>query len=425
MNQRYRFVIVSLALIASLSAACGDDDDGSTPTDGGNPDTDGGAPPPTDGGEPAPPVYAVITQVFEAMGQTSYVVLTGDLTRTTTLALHDATELPGRAIGAGPTGGGALYVGGTEGPTITRYDLSQDGTTLEEGDTVSFAGAGVTSIGEYQDQLQFVSETKAYYFDGRSAQMIVWNPSEMTVERAVDLSELVIERALLTFSTNAVRHGEHIVFPLGWRSDVDARIISVAGVLVVDTRDDSFTVARDERCGYVRTAAEGDDGRLYLATEAYGSAVHRVVAANAPAPCLLRLDESWSAFDTSFHVELSTLVGGATAGSLVQSDGATTWIRVLDESAVTVTPETNPRVLASTRAWQWWRITLGPTPTAAVQEIGTSNGSEFLLNVDDHAVIPEFASDRSQTVLRDASDGTPSDANVTVPGLTFSLVRIR
>ncbi|WP_236603821.1 hypothetical protein [Sandaracinus amylolyticus] len=413
-----------MTLLAALSAACGDDDGGVTPTDGGDPGVDGGPPDTQDGSVPADPVYAVITQVFEAAGQTSYVVLTDDLTQTTTLSLDEATEIPGRAIGAGPSGGGALYVGGTEGPTITRYDLSNDGT-LVEGDTVSFAGAGVTSIGEYQDQLQFVSETKAYYFDGRAAQMIVWNPSEMTVERTVDLSELVIERALLTFSTNAVRHGDHIVFPLGWRSDVDARIISVAGVLVVDTRDDSFTVARDERCGYVRTAAEGEDGRLYLATEAYGSAVHRVVAANAPAPCLLRLDEAWTAFDTSFHVELSTLVGGATAGSLVQSDGATTWIRVLDEAAVTVTPETNPRVLASTRAWQWWRITLGATPSASAQEIGTSNGSEFLLNVGDHAVIPEFAADRSQTVLRDASSGTPSDATVTVPGLTFSLVRVR
>lgn len=373
-----------------------------------------------------PPVYALVTQVFAPEGQTSYIALTDSIAKYATITLDSATEYPGRALGAGLTGAGTLYVGGNEGGKVTRYDLARDGRSLVEGPSLSFAGKGISNIGEYQEQFQFVSPTKAYYFDGRTAQMVVWDPSEMTVEGSVDLSQLVMQGALLTFSTNAIRRGNEIAFPLGWRSDVDARIVSEAAVLVVDTTNDSVRVVRDGRCGYVRTAVEGADGRLYLATEAYGSAVHRVVPAKAPAPCMLRLDAAWREFDPGYHVELSTLVGGATAGTLLPGPSKdSAWIRVLDESTTAVSDTTNPRVLASTAAWSWWTLSLTDSPTATPQPLGVSNGSDFLINTDDHAVVPEFAADRSHTVLRDLSTGSPGDSTVTIPGLLFSLVRLR
>jgi hypothetical protein len=154
--------------------------------------------------------------------------------------------------------------------------------------------------------------------------------------------------------------------------------------------------------------------------------VHRIVPNNAPAPCLLRLDASWSAFDATFHVDLGSLVGGATAGNLLPGASPTTaWIRVLDEKTTSVGPETHPRVLASSPAWGWWAVELGDAPKATAMPLGVGNGSDFVLNAADRAVIPEFSSDRSQTVLRDMSTGTPGATTLSVPGLVFSLVRLR
>lgn len=422
------FVLVLATAAAFVPAVACSDEGAGAQVDREGGDAGGGEGPPGSGpdGTPGAPVYAVITQVFAPEGQTSYIALTSDLTTARHVGLEGAVEYPGRGVGAALVGQNALYVGGNESGTVTRFDLSADGRTLTPSGTVGFSGLGVTTIGEYSEQFQFVSPTKAYYFDGRSAQMIVWNPTEMTAERAVDLSSLALAGAIVTFSTNALRRGDEIALPLGWRSDVDARIPSEAGVLLVNTKDDSVRVLRDGRCGYVRTAVQGEDGRLYLATEAYGSAVHRVVPANAPAPCLLRLEPEWTAFDTSFHVPLSGLVGGATAGTLLP--GATpgsAWLRVLDEATTSVGNNTNPRLLASTAAWAWWTITLGDTPVATAQPLGVSNGSDFLLNAEHHALIPEFSGDRSQTSFRDWSEGTPGDSMLSIPGLVFSVARLR
>ena len=85
----------------------------------------------------------------------------------------------------------------------------------------------------------------------------------------------------------------------------------------------------------------------------------------------------------------------------------------------------SPRVLASTPAWAWWSVELGDAPIATAQPLGVSNGSDFVINGEDHGVIPEFAADRSQTVLRDMSNGSPGVTALTVPGLVFSLVHLR
>lgn len=416
------------AALVCFAAAC-------TPTSGSpiddgpsSPSDDAGTLEPTpDGAAPlGPPAWAIVTQVFSPEGETSYLVVADDVTQTRAIDLSTAIEYPGRGVGATLPGSGALFVGGTEGGTVSRYDLTPGGFTLVPGPTVSFANEGVTSFVEYGEQLQIVSPTKAYWFDGRSAQIIVWNPSTMSVLRAIPLPQLVVPNALLTFSTNVVRRGTSIYYPLGWRSDSEARIVSRASVLVIDTGTDEVRVLDDDRCGYVRTSVTGPDGRLYLATEAYGSAVHRVVPQNAPAPCLLRLDASWSGFDPDYYVDLGAVFGGATAGNLVPGhDASRSWIRVLDEGTTTIGPATNPRILASTPAWSWWTIVPGDVPTVAAAPLGVGNGSDFLLNVSDHPLIPEFAIDRSHTVLRDMASGSPGATTLTVPGLVFSLGRLR
>jgi hypothetical protein len=60
--------------------------------------------------------------------------------------------------------------------------------------------------------------------------------------------------------------------------------------------------------------------------------------------------------------------------------------------------------------------------TRWIAALPLSNGSDFTLRAGSAAFIPEFAGDRSQTVLRDISEGTPGNSTLTIPGLTFSLV---
>ena len=97
----------------------------------------------------------------------------------------------------------------------------------------------------------------------------------------------------------------------------------------------------------------------------------------------------------------------------------------LDEAAFPVQASTVPRALASALAWTWKEIELGDAPTLTdVPDAPLGGGSMIPLPAGDRMFVPEFAADRSKTALRDVTDG-PSDRTISVPGLVFSLVRLR
>lgn len=369
------------------------------------------------------PVYAITTQVLTSDDPQSYVVLTDKMDHTEPLSLDQAIELPGRSLGVGIPKSGALFVAGNEGPTVTRYNLTSDGR-LAAGATVSFAGEGVSSIGEYQHQFQFVSESKAYYFDGRTAKAIIWNPKDMTVTGSISLNGIAIEGAIQTFATLPVRLENQVIMPLGWRPAAGIGITKQAGVVVIDTRNDTATVVKDDRCGYVRDGVMGPDGKLYLATEVYGAAVRRVAGGDTPKPCLLRFDPRTLEFDSSFYVELETLVNGGTAGTLLPGPQGTAYLRVLDEGVYSVSAGVHPRTVASAAAWKWWQLRFDNLTATPVAGLPATTGSTFIYEAGDRTLYTEFANGSTATSFRDLTDQS-GKVKATLPGVSFSFVQLR
>ncbi|WP_257458615.1 hypothetical protein [Archangium lipolyticum] len=394
------------ALALPLLAGCDPDDT----TDPGGPSTG--------------PLYAITTQILTADEPVSYILLTDKVDHTEPLALDEkAIEVPGRALGVGIPKSGHLYVAGDEGATVTRYTLSSDGRLVPSG-VVSFAGKGVSSIGEYQSQFQFVSPTKAYYFDGRTSQAIVWNPSDMTVTGSINLTGISVEGAILTFSAVPIRRENQVIMPLGWRPATGIGIVKQAGVVVIDTRTDTATIVKDDRCGYVREGVVGPDGMVYIATEVYGSAVRRMAGENTPVPCVLKFDPQTLKFDPSFFVELSTLAKGSTAGTLFPGSNGNVYLRVLDESIYTVKDGTHPRLVASAPAWKWWKVEFNPLSATPVASLPASTGSSFLYQADDRLLFSEFASGSTATSLRELTDQS-GKVTTTFQGVAFSFLQVR
>ncbi|WP_248913974.1 hypothetical protein [Polyangium aurulentum] len=347
--------------------------------------------------------------------------MTDKLGSDASLSLDEGLEIPGRALGVGPEGAGAVFVAGDAGPTLTRYDLQGDGS-FQSGATMSFQGKGIATFGEYQGQFQFISETKAYFFDGPTGQVVIWNPKEMTITGQIPLDGLVLADATLTFTAAPLRRGDDVITFAGFRNGPE--VPSRAAVVVVNSKTDEATVVTDDRCGYVRDGIEGPDGKIYMATEAYGAAVHRLNNDNAEPPCMLRFDPATKKFDTAFHVELGTLFGGQTAGSLTRGPGNEAYLRVLDESVFPVMPDTHPRVLASAAAWKWATVTLGDTPTAEVLAAAPNNGSVIPLELGDQSFVALFQGQDSTKLLELGANG-PGDVALSAPGLVFSAVKIR
>lgn len=408
--------IAAAALALALFSGCGDDDKDPTP----DPDNEEG------------PVYAAITQVSADGESQSYIVLTDKVDVTTPLVLDNAIEVPGRALGSGIAKNGLLYVSSSEGAVVTRYKLTANGTLEKDKDSqgrdaeVSFQGSGVSSIGEYQHQFQYVSETKAYYIDGRSGKVIVWNPTAMTVTNAITLNGLTVEGALSTFATMPVRVGTKIIIPIGWRPSAGIGITKQAGVVVVDTATDTAKIVTDDRCGYVRDGVVGPDGLVYLATEAYGAAVYRTAGAETtPVPCLLRFNTQTETYDPDFFRDLGDMTNGNATGSLLRGPNGTAYLRVLDETSYTVAPGVHPRAVASAAAWRFWQLNLTTFTATQVTTLPASTGSTFLYDVTDtRTLFTEFTNNSSVTNFRDLTSQNGAVAFST-QGLVFSFLQLR
>lgn len=376
------------------------------------------------GEESAPlEVFALTTQVFGETEDQSYVLLTSTLDSKTQLSLDNAVvEIAGRALGTGPDGGGALFVASDLGPTITRYELNAAGDRLAGGNSVSFLGKGITSFGEYGGQSQFASADKAYWFDGPTAQIVIWNPSTMKVTGSVALTALAHADQTLSFTAAPIRKGNKLYTFAAWREGL--AIVPRLAIVVLDTSKDTAEIVEDTRCGYVRDGVLMDDGQLYVATEAFGSAAHYLNSTN-PAPCLLRFDTARNQFDANFEVELSSLFDGNSAGTLVVGPGNQAFLRVLDETALP-NGVTNPRVLAGVPAWGWAKLNPGDAPT--VERLPTAplgGGSVLPFALGERTFAPLFVDGEETQFIELTEDGPSKNEAITVPGLVFSAVKLR
>ena len=146
-------------------------------------------------GAPGPSVrtgaerFLIGTQVSLPDGRLNFFNTVDALDETTEIDLNESLEVPGFARIYAPDAGGYFGVGSNETLTVTRFDLdSQD--RLVETDRVSFRSSGTTFL---LNQMVFISESKAYYIDTVSAQVVVWNPETMEVEDTIDLSMRIRE----------------------------------------------------------------------------------------------------------------------------------------------------------------------------------------------------------------------------------------
>ncbi|ATB50978.1 MxcI protein [Corallococcus macrosporus] len=367
-------------------------------------------------------LYAITTQDLNADPAVSYVVVTRDAERSAELSLDGAIPVTGRALGVGVRKSGHVYVVSDDSPTVTRYSLTEAGG-LEQTGTVSFASLGVMSLGEYQANFQFVSDTKAYFFDGITAQVVIWNPTAMSVTGSIPLGELEIEGTEMAFSGSVLSHDGQLIVPVGWRPAVGVGITQQAGVVSVDTATDTATIATDPRCGYTHDPVLGPDGKVYLATEAYGAAVRRTQGDEVPEPCLLRFDPRTRTFDADFYRPLSALAGGGTAGSLVPGPSGTAYLRVLDEGVAPVLEGTHPRGVASGAGWQWWQLDLSTLAATHATQFPATSGSSFLFHTESQTLYTEFGAGSATTTLHVLGDHGRS--TLTTRGLSFSLVQLR
>lgn len=418
------YLIGGALLFGSLTGACTDGDVGKAePHLGGSSSGDGDGDQPMGDGDGEMPddqaVYAIVTQVFDGESFTSYIVTTPSLSMP--LGVEDGIEISGRALGAGLSESGRLYIATDQSATITRYDLQQNGDLKKHKDELSFGPAGPSGIGEYAGQFHFVSDDKAYFFDGTTGNVIVWNPREMLYQKALSLAELLFDGELLTFGAVPVRHGDDVLMFPGWRTTDNAKVPARAAVVTVDTKTDDVSVIFDDRCGYVRDGFLADDGYVYMATEAFASAAYYYDDKAANAPCLIRFDPESGEFDQDFFIDISKW-GVDSAGTLLVGADNQPYLLGLDADGYT--GMVHPRFLASAAQWHFLRLSLGDEPSVEPLDLAPTPGSILPAYLGDEVLFPLFSGRDATTLTLWSADG-PKDGAETITGLAFSTVKLK
>lgn len=409
--------VSALGLLASLLCApgCGDDDAARSDPSAVSPSPDAGIGAPT--GEALPdagtarPLFIVHSAVQGTDGnRTNHFSTVEDLAATQKLDYGKSIELHGRPRLYAARKLGFFAIGDAERLSITRYEVGGDGS-LRAGAELSLQPYGVSAL-EPQG-VHFVSATKAYYKDSKQAQVLVFNPTTMTVDRVLPLpADLLVPDHATSFSRWVAREGE-AYFAVGATNKDYTRTLPGTTLVRIDTATDALTTTRETRCrglSYVANVAD----TLYFFSDVINGFGHAVYPNDAGQPdCTLRILPGQTTFDPSYLGSIAPALGGQIGTIVAATETGEAWVQVIDPAVMPTAPGTTYNQWYE-KGWRWVHLPLA-TLTNPV-EVGLPPGAftAQTVTVGDSFYVSQTSPDYALTTLVDLSGDAPK------PGVSFS-----
>ncbi|MEM7160219.1 MAG: hypothetical protein AAF799_45695 [Myxococcota bacterium] len=435
-EQRPSSNFVSFALLGLLSiagSACGDDDgsdagansdsgdegDPSQATDGEGSGTAGD---PADGsgsaGE-ADQSWIVGTWISTDEEYLGYLSVVDDISAGGSIDLGRAVEFAGDMVYASP-GGGVVYVGLGDQPTIQRWTANGDELVMDG--EVSLANFGVTNtLGGGRNVIQFVDDELAYYFDEENWQVVKFNPAEMTTIGSFPIDGLYDDNEWV--SLNFIhKDGTRFISTAAYWSLADDTGTPLVRAVIVDSADESVTYADDTRCGVIGFDAADAEGNLYFATHP-GQSVSLVSGSAGDSPaasCMLRINSGEDQFDPEYFVDLSTL-SGTVAGGLHPGVGNQAYIMHYTGDVAGITLD-NERDTLRSAEWALYSVELGNEAATyapvQVDSLFTAYADSFKTVVDgrETSYLVGVSADFGSGQYFDISDSNAVTEALTFPG---------
>ncbi|MEM7136044.1 MAG: hypothetical protein AAF500_05660 [Myxococcota bacterium] len=374
------------------------------------------------------PLYAVCGLTLQPDGRSGYLGLVPDLEAGTSLDLADTLEFPGGSLCAAPGNSNRLFLGIAERAVIQRYSLGE-GDTFRLDDEFGLSGLGITAA-IARNPFHFLSETRAYFIDGSTLQVVVWNPDAMQIDGSFEIDGLRAEGLQIDVN-EVVRDGDRFIMSARYFRPDDSAEVLVRAVFI-DSTDDSVQYAEDRRCGNIAWTATAQNGDIYYASHpAQATRVRTGLAGDPPSePCLLRILAGQTEFDPSFFVALNDLTGGQPTGSILSGTGDTAYVMAYDEQLVPIA-EDNAGVLTIIPAWRYWAIDLAGDFTSATEVSAVPPGPVFAVGftVDRPSGMTPYIvgvrNDLSSGTLFDISNADGFVEGITVPGFPVLALRVR
>lgn len=371
-----------------------------------------------------PPAYLAATRVStpDGAGSTTYMQVLSSIEAGSRLELANATEFAGPAELFNIKEIGWFGVGDGNAPVLTKYTLGADGK-LVAGPKLNLAAYGVQEF--FADKTYFVSPTKVYYPDPDGKQLLVINPTAMTVDGVVALPQTAREGYTAVYSYAAVRRGDKLLFSVGWFDWTNDRILPETGLVTLDVNTNAVLgVTTDPRCSGITMPVTVSSGDVYFTSSALAGALAKLGRLTT-GTCALRIKAGAEVFDPAYAQKLTEVTGGAIAGEPIPAGGDAIFLRVLDDTKVTIKPESASWDLTGEPAWGWarWNVVTGQlTPIAGLE---ASTADVLWFETEGRVFAGQTTKDYATTTLIElTAAGGPKPALTSV-GFFSGLAKIR
>lgn len=415
------------ALLLGAGAGCGSDRDWTTVTEPNLPapagETPAGEAPASEAEAEPSPLYAIMYEVYDDMGSTSY------LSVLDTLDIDSVDTSTSREYGRGrafvQAYNGWLFVGDAESPTVTRFSVSDTGELIEPLQ-ISFLNYGLQQ-GQFDSwNATFISPTKAYLMDFGQGRTIIWNPSTMQLVGAIEPPDEFFRDGLsLEGSPGSVR-GNRLYRTFNW-VNYDTAEYSTDFLLAtydLDT-DQLLSLATEARCPVPGNLVHQDEAQnIYFSNWIWP--VAGTIMRGAPTSCVLRINAGEDGFDPGWTLDYGDLTDGRRGAMFTYLQDNRALLSAFYDERTSFDATTSPWSYVGSLNWRIWSADLDSMTATPVDGIGFNGGAYTPVQFDGRlfVMVPGGEAEGYATQLYEITSGT-ARPYVKLPGWSYQFVKLR
>ncbi|UJR83180.1 hypothetical protein [Sandaracinus amylolyticus] len=395
-----------LAGMLASTSGCGGDDD-----TGGGPGPEG-------------PLYAVMYEVYDDVGSTSYLALLDSLD------IDEIDTTRTREYGGGRAHlqayNGWLFVGEAQSPTVIRYSVDDGGELVEEG-RVSFASYGIESAVIDDWAVTFLSPTKAYlmiFADGRT---VIWNPTTMEITGEIAPPDNLLREGLSLEGSPAAVRGNLLFRTFNWVNYDTAEYSTDFLLAIYDTdTDELLEVVTETRCPVPGNLVHEDEaGNIYFSNWLWPLA--GTIMRDAPESCVLRIAPGETRFDPEWTLDYSDATEGHHGAMFTYVGDGQALASAFYEERTSFDETTNPWSYLGTLNWRIWSFDLDdPSSGAPLEGIDFNGGAFTPVQFDERLflMVPGGEAEGYATQIYEVANGQATPG-VRLPGWSYQFVKLR
>lgn len=373
-------------------------------------------------GEDEAPLYALMYEVYDDVGDSSSYLTMLDSLDTERLDTGKAREFAGgRAYLA--TYAGSIYVGDPASPIVTRYTVDERGELHEEG-RIGFSNYGLTSGMIDPWSVNFVSKDKAYVFDGKEGVHIIWDPTAMEILGEIEPpSELSRDGYELDVSPAVIR-GNRMFRSYGWVNYEEGDWADEQLLAVYDTESDTLLdLVEEKRCPSAGNLVhEDEEGNFYFSNWIWP--VAETLLNDGPSRCVLKLAADAERFDADWTLRYADFADGREGAIFSYAGDGQALASIFYDEMAPVDDDAMPFDYIGQPYWRVWTTDLEGNNAAPVEGIDWSAGAFTPVRFDGRTLLMVPGENWTKTQVYEVKDGR-GEKLFEIPGWSYQFVQVR